>query len=152
MQKFAAEVYTGIAYCQLMNDQNTQAARETLAPLTEAQVQDMKDSYWTELIVKVDEEISRLEAIAQPDEVEGTLRQKLEAEPENLNTYFELAELLVEKNRAEEAIPLLLDILTIDRNWRDKKAHNMLMEVFKKLGSAHEAVKQGRKRFANIMF
>ena len=59
---------------------------------------------------------------------------------------------MVEKNRAEEAIPLLLDILTIDRNWEEKKAHNMLMEVFKKLGSANDAVKQGRKRFANIMF
>ena len=101
-----------------MNDQNTKAARDTLAPLTEAQVQDMApDSYWAELIHKVDEEIQRLEAIAQPDEVENTLKQKLEAEPENLNTYFELAELMVEKNRAEEAIPLLLDILTIDRNW-----------------------------------
>ena len=48
--------------------------------------------------------------------------------------YYELSELLIEKNRAEESIPLLLDILSIDRNWGEKKAHNKLMDVFKKLG------------------
>ena len=80
------------------------------------------------------------------------LRQKLEQAPDNLDTYFELAQLLVEKNRAEEAIPLLLDILAIDRNWQEKKAHNTLMEVFKKLGQTNEAVKKGRKKLANIMF
>lgn len=39
------------------------AARETLAPLTEAQVADMPESsaYWSDLIYKVDEEIQRLE-------------------------------------------------------------------------------------------
>ena len=43
--------------------------------LTEAQVKDIpEDSYWAELIYKVDEEIQRLEALAQPDESEGQLR------------------------------------------------------------------------------
>ena len=59
---------------------------------------------------------------------------------------------MIEKNRAEEAIPLLLDILSIDRNWEEKKANNTLLEVFKKLGQTNEAVKKGRKRLANIMF
>ena len=36
MSKYAAEITTGIAYCQLMLDQNTSKCRETLAPLTEA--------------------------------------------------------------------------------------------------------------------
>ena len=50
------------------------------------------------------------------------------------------------------ALPLLLDILKIDRNWEEKKAMEKLMEVFKKLGSTNDAVKQGRKKLANIMF
>ena len=69
-----------------------------------------------------------------------------------MDTYFELAELMVEKNRGEEAITLLLDIIAIERNWKDKKANTTLMEVFKKLGPTNEAVKRGRKRLANIMF
>ena len=80
------------------------------------------------------------------------MRKRIESAPEQLSAYYELAELLADKNRAEEAIPLLLDIITIDRNWEDKKAHNRLMEIFKKLGQTNEAVKKGRKRLANIMF
>ncbi len=111
-----------------------------------------EDSYYAALIYKVDEEIQRLEALAKPDEAEDAIRQKLAADPSDLSVYFELAELLIEKNRAEEAISPLLDILSIDRNWGEKKAHNTLMETFKKLGQTNEAVKQGRKRLANIMF
>ena len=36
--KFGAHLLTGIAYCQLMQNQDTVAARETLSPLTAAQV------------------------------------------------------------------------------------------------------------------
>ena len=63
-----------------------------------------------------------------------------------------MAELLIKKNRHEEAIPVLLDIITIDRNWNEKAAYNKLMEVFAKLGSANDAVKKGRSKLANIMF
>ena len=118
MQKLGSEINTGIAFCQLMKDQDTVAARNTLATMTEAQVLAMpQDSYWASLIYKVDEEIQRLEALALPDEAENSLRERITASPDDLPSYFELAELLVGKNRGEEAIPLLLDILSIDRNW-----------------------------------
>ena len=136
-----------------MNNQDTIAARKTLAPLTEAQIKDMdENSYFGTLIFKVDEEIQRLEALAQPDDVEVDLRKKVQEDPENLDNYFALAELLIEKNRSEESIPLLLDIVAIERNWQDKKAYNKLMDVFAKLGSSNEAVKKGRSKLANIMF
>lgn len=136
-----------------MNNQDTIAARKTLAPLTEAQIKDMdENSYFGALIFKVDEEIQRLEALAQPDDVEADLRKKVQEDPENLDNYFALAELLIEKNRSEESIPLLLDIVAIERNWQDKKAYNKLMDVFAKLGSSNEAVKKGRSKLANIMF
>ena len=65
MNKFGCEITTGLAYCQLMQDQNTQKTREMLAPLTEAQIKAMpEDSYWASLIYSVDEELQRLEAIA----------------------------------------------------------------------------------------
>lgn len=135
MSKFGTEIKTGIAYCQLMKDQDTVGARQTLESMTEAQVAAMpQDSYWASLIYKVDEEIQRLETLAKPDEQELGLRQRIAETPDNLDSYFELAELLVEKNRGEEAIPFLLDILSIDRNWQEKKAHNKLLDVFKKLG------------------
>ena len=151
--KFGADLLTGIAYCQLMLDKDTIAARQTLSPLTEAQIKDMdENSYFGLLIFKVDEEIQRLEELAKPDNAQIELQKKVEAEPENLGNYFALALLLISKNRNEEAIPYLLDIITIERNWSEKKAYNKLMEVFAKLGSTNDAVKKGRSKLANIMF
>ena len=106
-----------------MDQQNSVAARETLAPLTEAQVKDMgEDNYWYDLIYKVDEEIQRLDALAKPDQEEIDLWKRIEESPENLERRFELATLLFEKKRFEDSIPVLLDILAIDRNWKDKSA------------------------------
>lgn len=47
---------------------------------------------------------------------------------------------------------MLLNILAVDRNYMDKKAHKQLMDVFSKLGSTNEEVKKGRKKLASIMF
>ena len=58
-----------------------------------------------------------MEALAQPDDEESSLRKELSADETNLETYFKLANHLISKNRSEEAIPLLLDIITIERNW-----------------------------------
>lgn len=56
--KFEAQIRTGIAYCQLVGDKDTEGARKTLEPLTEAQVKDMpEDSYWADLVYKVDTEL-----------------------------------------------------------------------------------------------
>jgi len=54
--KFGAQILTGIAYCQLMQNADTVQARETLAPLTEAQVKDTmpEGSYYHGLIYMVD--------------------------------------------------------------------------------------------------
>ena len=76
-----------------------------------------EDSYWSELMFKVDEEIQRLEALAKPDDEEMELRQKIASSPKELDNYEDLAVLLIQKNRHEEAIPVLLEIITIDRNY-----------------------------------
>lgn len=56
------------------------------------------------------------------------------------------------KNRLEDCIPLMLNILAVDRNYRDGAVSALLKEIFAKLGSSNEAVKQGRKKLANIVF
>jgi thioredoxin-like negative regulator of GroEL len=57
----------------------------------------------------------------------------------------------MKKGRLEDCIPVLLNILAVNRNYGEKKAHLHLMEVFAKLGSTNEAVKKGRKKLASIM-
>ena len=61
-------------------------------------------------------------------------RQEIKATPDNFDFYLELADFLLQKNKAEESIPHLQDILAIDWSWQQKKAYNKITEVFKKLG------------------
>ena len=61
-------------------------------------------------------------------------RQEIKATPDNFDFYLELADLLLQKNKAEELIPHLLDILGIDWNLSRKKEYKKIMEVFKKPG------------------
>lgn len=58
---------------------------------------------------------------------------------------MELARHLKEKNRSEDCIPVLLNILAVDRNYEEKRAYQMLMDIFAELGSASDAVKKGRR-------
>ena len=47
-----------MAWCHLRQNKDTEAARQVLSRLTEAQFNDMdEDTYFGELIIKVDEEI-----------------------------------------------------------------------------------------------
>ena len=90
-----------------------------------------------------------------PDDAELSAKAAIESDPKNLDNYNTLATILIEKNRHEEAIPVLLDILTINRNWKkegDKKPQEKLIEAFAKLGQTNETVKLGKKRLAKILF
>ena len=70
----------------------------------------------------------------------------------SIEKMYELAEHLIAKNRAEEAVDLLLDIVAIDRNWEERKAQKLVTDVFKKLGSANEVTVKGRKKLSKILF
>lgn len=43
-------------------------------------------------------------------------------------------------------------MIAIDRNWNNKAANQLLMEIFGKLGSANELVVKGRKKLSKILF
>ena len=59
---------------------------------------------------------------------------------------------MITKGRLEDSIPVMLNIIAVDRNFGGKKVHTQLMDVFAKLGSTNEAVKKGKKKLASIMF
>lgn len=49
------------------------------------------------------------------------------------------------KNKIQEAIDSCLQIVKIDRNWNNKAAYNLLIEIFNKLGASNEIVIKARK-------
>ena len=44
---------------------------------------------------------------------------------------YDLANHLIAKNRLEESVDLLLDIVAIDRNWNSRAAQTKVTDVFK---------------------
>lgn len=93
--------------------------------------------------------------VQEPDDIEVELRQKVDESLEgtpDLASMFELAEHLVAKNRQEEAVSILLDVVAIDRNWNERKAQKLVTDIFKQLGSSNQVVIDGRKKLSKILF
>jgi hypothetical protein len=48
------------------------------------------DPFWDDLLLKIDDEITRLENLAQPDQIEFSILKQIDVEPKNLDIQFEL--------------------------------------------------------------
>jgi putative thioredoxin len=77
---------------------------------------------------------------------------KVEKNPSNLELRYQLAQLQHKEARYSDVIESCLQLIAIDRNWNNKAANQLLMEVFAKLGSANELVVKGRKKLSKILF
>ena len=69
-----------------------------------------------------------------------------------MDDLYEISQHLIGKNRLEESVNILLDMVAIDRNWKDRAAQKLLTDVFKKLGSTNEIAMQGRKKLSKLLF
>lgn len=80
------------------------------------------------------------------------MQEQIERDPSDLEARFNLAKIQWEKKKAEEAIESCLQIIAIERNWNDKAAYNLLIDIFNKLGASNELVVKSRKRLSKILF
>ena len=83
----------------------------------------------------VDNELERLELEQEPDDEEKQLWEQVDEGEKNrdpnLQAMFDLACHLIAKNRLEESVNLLLDVVAIDRNWNNRAAQTKVTDVFK---------------------
>lgn len=77
----------------------------------------MRDDYFAELLVKLDLEMQALQAQQAPDQEEFKLNQRVDADPDDLDALWELAEHLVNKGRLEDSVGLLLELISKDKAW-----------------------------------
>lgn len=77
---------------------------------------------------------------------------KIEADPKDLDSKFAYAKYLFENARNEEAIEQALAIMKANKNWNEKAAYNLLIEIFTKLGNTSELVVASRKKLSKILF
>ena len=80
------------------------------------------------------------------------LRARLDADPADHRTRFELSEALVAAGRREEAVNELLELVRRDRNWNDEAARKQLVTLFEAFGPTDELSVGGRRQLSSLLF
>jgi putative thioredoxin len=80
------------------------------------------------------------------------LEQKVKANPLDHQARFDLAVAMNSKNRRQEAVDHLIEIVRRDRKWNEDGARKQLVQFFEAWGPTDEATVNGRKRLSSILF
>ncbi len=94
-------------------------------------------------------ELARQAAEAGPLE---DLRAAVEADPDNHQARFDLAQGLYANGRTEDAIEELLTIVRRDRDWNEGAAKQQLFKIFDALKPNDPLVLNGRRKLSSILF
>lgn len=82
----------------------------------------------------------------------GELRAKVEADPDDHQARFDLAQALYAGGDAEAAVNELLDIFRRDREWNDGAAKTQLFTIFEALKPNDPVVLNGRRKLSSMIF
>ncbi|MFG1431237.1 thioredoxin [Xanthobacter sp. V2C-8] len=82
----------------------------------------------------------------------ATLQAKVDLDPADHQSRFELALALNARGRREDALIHLLDIVKRDRAWNEDAARKQLLQLFEAWGPTDPLTLSGRKKLSAIMF
>lgn len=82
----------------------------------------------------------------------AALEAKLEKDPADHQTRYDLAVALAASGHKGEALEHLLTIVRRDRKWNEEAARKQLVELFEVWGPKDEFTVDGRKRLSSILF
>ena len=82
----------------------------------------------------------------------STLWDAVQADPDNHQARYDLAQILFAEKREDEAVDALLDSIRRDREWNDGAARQLLLQIFDSLGASHPVAAQGRRKLSSVLF
>jgi len=103
-------------------------------------------------IVKVKAAIELAEQSAGAVGQLSELQAKVELNPNDHQSRFDLAMALYATGKQETAIDELLAIFKRDRAWNEEAARKQLVKFFEALGPTHELTVSGRRKLSSLMF
>ncbi|MFQ1701529.1 tetratricopeptide repeat protein [Loktanella agnita] len=80
------------------------------------------------------------------------LQEKVTAEPDNLQTRFDLAVALHANGKVEDAVSELLEIFRRDREWNEGAAKTQLFKIFDAREANDPIVLNGRRKLSSLIF
>ncbi len=91
-------------------------------------------------------------ASVKPEGDFSALQQKLDSDPKDHQARFDLALAQFAGGAQEEAMDNLLHIISANRTWNEKAAHQQLLKIFEALGHDHPLTAQGRRKLSSLLF
>lgn len=82
----------------------------------------------------------------------GELTALVEANPDDHQSRFDLAQALYSKGDGQEAVDHLLELFRRDREWNDGAAKQQLFTIFEALKPSDPVALKGRRRLSSMMF
>lgn len=102
---------------------------------------------------RIADALRALEAAASVSPAEETaLRERLAANPGDLEARIALGRLLVAAQRWEEGLGELLDAVRRDRTWDDGAARKAMIDVFNLLGRDHPVAARFQRELSTVLF
>jgi putative thioredoxin len=101
---------------------------------------------------EADRLLARLELQAGGAQNQAALREKIKAEPDNLEARFELAQALASVENYQGALVEFLAIVKTDRKFKDDGARKAMLQIFEVLGSDDPLTDQFRSELAAVLF
>jgi putative thioredoxin len=96
--------------------------------------------------------IARLKLQSGGAQNETELRDKVKANPNDLESRFELAQTLAGVEKYEEALKEFLHVVKTDRNFHDDGAREAIIRIFEVLGSDNPLTDKYRSELAKVLF
>lgn len=81
-----------------------------------------------------------------------SFQDRLAADPKDHEARYELATALNAMNERQQAADALLEVIRLDRNWKDGAARLRLLEFFESWGSEEPVTGAARRRLSSILF
>lgn len=101
---------------------------------------------------EADRLIARLQLQSSGAQDEAALRAKVDAEPNNLQLRFDLAQSLASREKYGDALAQFLAIVKADRKFQDDGARKAMVQIFEVLGSEDPLTDKYRSELAAVLF